>query len=341
MRPLDVAVMAAALTALLVGLLYPATVPPVRPDPPPGGVVTTDARTHAAVVERIRSGERYYDALGDELRQHNYPTRSPFNWRTPLHLSALALAPWIVWRGLLTTLLVAFYAAAMMVVRVKSAAWAANFLSIGVLVVSAASDAIVIPEAWAGAFIGLSACAFALDRRAVGVGLALIALFMRELAAPYCVICTLTAAWERRWKEVAAWGAGALAYFGYFAWHATQVLAHRTPTDIAHSDSWVSFLGVPFLQATLLKVGWFAILPTWLSSVALALLAAGVLADETPRHFRVASAAFVMFFLIAGLPFNSYWGFLAAPVWAITCGYGVGAISEAVAALSVSSSAPA
>jgi hypothetical protein len=69
------------------------------------------------------------------------------------------------------------------------------------------------------------------------------------------------------------------------------------------------------------------------------LLAAGLAASETPRRLRAASAAFAILFLLAGLPFNDYWGFIAAPVWAITCGYGVSAIIATVSSLSASSSA--
>ena len=218
----------------------------------------------------------------------------------------------------------------MAIVQTRPAAWIANALTLGVLVALAAPDAIFVSEAWAGAFIGLSACAFALSRRFLAVGLGVGALFIRELAAPYCVVCTLMAARQRRWGEVSAWAVGALGYAVYYTWHVQQVLAERTAADIAHGASWLTMPGVPFLQATLLKLGWFALLPTWLSSIALTLLAAGLISPETPRHIRAGSAAFAGFFLVAGFPFNDYWGFLAAPVWAITCGYGAGAIAAAV-----------
>lgn len=329
-----------AAIAGLVGLANPAVEAPPRRPLASGQPVLTDAQVFAVVVDRLRTGEAYYDAMGVELRQRDYPTRDPFNWRTPLHLTALTLAPWIVWRAVLTALLVTLYAATMMTVQGRPAAWAANILTLGVLVVSAAPDAIFVSEAWAGALIGLSACAFAFNRRAAAIGLALAALFVRELTAPYCVACTLLAVSERRWREVAAWTAGASVYAGYYAWHVAQVFAHRVPADISHADSWLTLPGVPFLQATLLKLGWFALLPSPLSAVALALLAAGLLAADTPRHLRAASAVYVAFFLVAGFPFNDYWGFMAAPVWAITCGYGVGAIAAAVSSLSASSSAP-
>ena len=45
------------------------------------------------MVCRIRAGEAYYAAFGDELRRRGYPARSIFNWRTPMLLSALARVP--------------------------------------------------------------------------------------------------------------------------------------------------------------------------------------------------------------------------------------------------------
>ena len=141
----------------------------------------------------------------------------------------------------------------MAIVQTRPAAWIANALTLGVLVTLAAPDAIFVSEAWAGAFIGLSACAFALSRRSLAVGLGVGAVFVRELATPYCVVCTLLAARQRRWGEVSAWAVGALAYAVYYTWHVKQVLAERTAADLAHGASWLAMPGVPFLQATLLE----------------------------------------------------------------------------------------
>jgi hypothetical protein len=336
-----VAMLTAVLLVVAVGVRYPVVEPPTLPASAPVAANTTDAKVFAAVVERLRAGEGYYAAMGSELRAHYYPTRSPFNWRTPLHLSALALAPWALWRAVLTALLVALYVSVMLVVKVRPAASVANALTLGLLVALAAQDAIFVSEVWAGVLVGLSVCAFAGDQRPLGIGFALAALFVRELAAPYLVACTLIAFIERRWRDVGALMVGALVYATYYGWHVGQVHAHRTLTDLAHPGSWLTLPGVPFLQATLLKLGWLSLLPPWTSTIALGLLAAGLIADGTPRHARVGSVAFAGFFLAAGFPFNDYWGFLAAPVWAVTCGYGAGAIASALKDLTASSSAPA
>ena len=44
-------------------------------------------------VDRIHAGEGYYRAAGDELRGRGYPTRSVFNWRTPLPMWLIGRMP--------------------------------------------------------------------------------------------------------------------------------------------------------------------------------------------------------------------------------------------------------
>ena len=53
-----------------------------------------------------------------------------------------------------------------------------------------------------------------------------------------------------------------------------------------------------------------------------------VTADWTssPTILRATSAAYLGLFLVAGKPFDWYWGFLAWPTWAIASGFGLAAI---------------
>ena len=45
-----------------------------------------------------------------------------------------------------------------------------------------------MPSLWAGVLIGLSICAYGIDRPRTGVALGLAAVFIRELAMPYCLV---------------------------------------------------------------------------------------------------------------------------------------------------------
>src|SRR5688572_25398585 len=58
------------------------------PDRGPG-----DLALYRAEIERIRAGENYYQAANIELRQRGYPTRSLFNWRTPLPMWLVGKLP--------------------------------------------------------------------------------------------------------------------------------------------------------------------------------------------------------------------------------------------------------
>ena len=158
----------------------------------------------------------------------------------------------------------------------------------------------------------------------------LLALFIRELAAPYCVACTLIAAGNRRWRELAAWIAGACAYAGYYGWHVTQVWAHRLPTDWAEPSPWLGFPGLPFLVAIVHWQGWLLAAPSPLAALALVLIVAGIAHPRAPLHLRLGSAAYVGFFLAVGRMYNDYWGPVAWPTWAAACGFGVDTTMRAI-----------
>ena len=86
----------AAMALLLLALTAVAAVAFSRQPGPLGAAVAegeSDVSLHSAVVGRLERGENYYDVTGDELRRRGYPTRSVFNWRSPLLFSAVALAP--------------------------------------------------------------------------------------------------------------------------------------------------------------------------------------------------------------------------------------------------------
>lgn len=298
------------------------------------GAGANDVATYQTIVATLRTGAPYYPTLGFELRRGGYPTRSAFNWRTPLLLSAVSAVPEgvseAVGRGLLFALLLALCRALATMRQHSTAVWIASMMQVGALAVLAVPSAVVVGEAWAGVFIGISVWAYGRQRPAFGVTLGLLALFVRELAAPYCVACAIIAAVNRRWRELGGWIGGACVYAAYYGWHLTQVWAHQLPTDIAHSSSWLEFGGLPFLLATVRWQAWLLVLPAPLTALALVLIVAGIADARTPLHVRAAGAVYVLFFLAAGKPFNSYWGMMAWPTWALACGYGVDTTGQAI-----------
>ena len=53
----------------------------------------SDVDLYVAEIQRIAQGETYYAAANTELHARGYPTRSVFNWRTPLPMWLLGKLP--------------------------------------------------------------------------------------------------------------------------------------------------------------------------------------------------------------------------------------------------------
>src|SRR5688500_11963123 len=159
-----------------------------------------DAGFYQAVAGRLQRGDPYYPAYGAELRARGYPAASPFNWRTPLLLEAYAAAPPFA-NLLLFTLGALSIAAAALLLR--NASPEATVLGVILQAGAAASVVIVagsatVPEVWLGYLLLGSILAYHqgwnISAAVIGIG----ALFVRELAAPYCVACTLIAVRHQR-----------------------------------------------------------------------------------------------------------------------------------------------
>ena len=114
-----------------------------------------------------------------------------------------------------------------------------GLLMVGTVLPCMLDDLYVSHELWAGVLITLSVLAYGLRRNGWGVALGFAALVVRELAAPYCVLCCLMAASERRWREVAAWGGMAALYGVWYGAHVLQVLPRIGPNATAHTDGWI------------------------------------------------------------------------------------------------------
>src|SRR4051812_30505214 len=177
-----------------------------------------DVSLFSSIVERLARGEGYYDATGSELRARGYPSRSVFNWRTPLLLTVVSRGPTVaraVLIGLGVLLLMATiveFSSQPPVVVIGAALAQAGAIPITVI-----PGAIYLHEAWAGALLAISLWLYWRERWIAGALVGLLALFVRELVAPYCVVATLLAIRGRRWREAGIWLAGGAAYFAFYA----------------------------------------------------------------------------------------------------------------------------
>ncbi len=270
------------------------------------------------VVEEIRNGDRYYEVMGSELRARDYPVRSVFNWRPPWLFEILASVP--DWCGRLTLALLA----GVMILnasRILRREMFGPLLVVNAALPAAVAQSVFLFEVWAGILIALSVLAYANQKHIQGVLWGLTALFVRELAAPYCVLATVIAIREKRWREVAAWCAGGAAYGLLFAVHAWHVIEHLRPGDPAQPASWLYGGGIPFVLQTWRTNGLFMYLPRPAFALVVVAIIGSWWSSKMPRYARSAVLLYSLCFLIIGLPINTYWGFVLAPSVGIWLSY--------------------
>jgi hypothetical protein len=298
--------------------LTPAKTTPTKPR------AFTDRELFIAVADGMRAGRSYYEVYGSESRAHGYPTRSVFNWRQPLILPAVASVPRLAGILLLVALAAALLVQAHHLLR---------FELLGVLTVLNAAFVALVPgevyftESWAGLCLGLSALAYARRRETIGASWALLALFIRELAAPYCVVAAVLALSRRRWREAGVWVGGGMVYALYFGAHVWQVWQHVLPGDGAHTHSWLYGGGLPFVLQIWRQNGMLTVLPWPIFSLVIVAAVAAWWAPKMPLHVRASVLVYSVLFLFIGLPFNTYWGELIAPLAALWLAYAPGGLS--------------
>ena len=285
--------------------------------PKPTRTLQEDVYLYQAIVSDLRAGGAYYDVVGKELRSRGYAVRPVFNWREPLLYRAMAALPWWAVRSTIValTILLVLYVIVYPYPRLTPL-----FLAHGLIGVAAISP-LYFTEFWAGACLALSAVTLGARRIIEGVSWAILALAIRELAAPYCVVMTLYAAWRRDWHEVRAWIAGALVFAIYYGWHASNAMPHILPSDRAHEESWLYFGGVVFLLRVIQVTGLLFFLPAPVFAFVIVFLTAGWWANRMPMPVRLAVVTYAVFFTCVGQPFDVYWGYLIAPLLALWGAY--------------------
>jgi hypothetical protein len=284
-------------------------------------------------VVRVAGGEAYYDAAGSELRKQGYPTRSVFNWRTPLLVWFLAALPSPrVGQAILGGLSIVLALWSMAVTareRNLAAGGICAILMCGALLL-VTGDAYYLPVMWSGVLIGLALCAYASDQRTLAVAFGLAALFFRELAAPYCIGALVLAVYERRWREAFAWVAGFAAYAAFYAYHIAEVQSRVLPTDTAHDGSWWQAGGLPFL-ISLAQINAFLLVAPQAFAAAylmLSLLGATTLNSTWGRRVAFTLCGYLVTFALVGYEFNQYWGVLIAPLFAMCAAHAPAAIAN-------------
>lgn len=295
-----------------------------------------DIRLHWDVVARMRGGEGFYPAMHAELRRHDYPTGSVFNWRAPPSLWLAARLPdpsyagWIIAAGAVGLIVLTFQA-----LRTElglGGAYAGCWLMLGAVLPCFAGDLSILPLQWGAVCVGLALCCHASGHIGWSVVLGTLAACFRDLTAGYLLVMFGLAIWRGRRREAALWCLGMSAFSAFFACHAAMVAETIGSEALAQADAWLSFGGLPFLVSTARMNCWLLPLPAWLSAVYLptALLGLATWRSKLGQTCLLLTCLYGGLFLVVGQPFNQYWGLLLAPPLACGAARGPLALVELV-----------
>jgi hypothetical protein len=305
-------------TVVLVLLLVPVALHYQEPLPAHAG--DGDLALYGRIVVRLHAGDSFYPAAHAELIAGHYGTLSVLNWRTPLYPTILGLFPSIeIAQMALGALALAAGTAACALVRrqanlpLEVATAVALVISLGACLVP---KTVLYSEFASGVLLLLSASAFGLGHRRTGFAAAVVALFFRELAAPYILICLVLAWREKRVGEAVAWLLALVAYAGFYFWHYQMVQAELGPADFAYPGGWLRFGGATFVLSTAGFNGLLIAMPLWISAIVLPLAALGLLAWPGRADVRIALTVFAYLaaFAVVGKPLNRYWGAMYTPL---------------------------
>jgi hypothetical protein len=269
-----------------------------------------------------------------------------FNWRTPLPVWLIGVLPdGTAAKVLLGAVAIALVCLGFHLMADEAGlreAYLAVALLTGALLLCALGDLAVMSELWAGVFIALSAVCYGIKRPLPAIVAGMAALFFRELAAPYCVLCVVLAVGERRYRELALWGLGLAAYAAFFAAHVWQVLPRAGSQNLAEVQGWIRFGGAGFLISTAQVNAYLLLLPQWISALYLTgvLLSASTWNTVAGRRIGLTIALYAIAFSAVGNDFNQYWGSITAPLYCLAAGRLPIALRQLWTAAQFSSPAP-
>ena len=282
-----------------------------------------DTALFRAMVDRVHGGEGFYQASAAEMPSRGYPTRSVFNWRSPVPIWPIGKLPDPnLAKGLLGLMAMGLIVLAFEILAREQdnglgRPLACALLLTGPIAPCVLYDEFVSPMSWVAILIGLSICGYGLKRSAIGVAMGLAAVFCRELALPYCCLAAAFAWWYRRRGELSAWIvglAGWTLFYGLHCWQATQFITHEAA---AHQQGWIQFGGLPFVIALTQVNLYLLFLPQWVAALYFVAAMLGLAGWHTELGQRVGISVclFVLAFALVGQEFNQYWGLMIAPLF--------------------------
>lgn len=292
--------------------------------------IVGDGYLYQAIVHRMKSGASYYVAASTEQRARGYPLRPVFTVREPTlawlmsslpsdlaqkiclaMLGLLGLGGWGWWIHRQFS-------------NVSLTAWSI-FCLLGADVFAFLGKSYFFHECWAGILLLISFAAYNGARTTRGhaasgwlvVALlsALLAVMIRELAAPYLLVMAVMAFAERRGREGALWLGTIIIFALFMLWHAQMVASYVQPGDSA-SPGWVRFGG---WEESLRMLKWNGLLlqsPDIITIILIPVIFLGAIGWPGALGCRLflLSVGYAAGFCLFGRPENGYWGLVVTPL---------------------------
>ncbi|MGA2034905.1 MAG: hypothetical protein ABSG68_21865 [Thermoguttaceae bacterium] len=309
--------------AVFTAFFLSSSPPPLELDEGESSDVTRgDAALYRAETDRIHNGENYYRIAAEELPARGYPTRSVFNWRTPLPMWFIGRMPTVEVGKIilcvlaLALLLLAFEVTSREELHGLPCALPLMVLLVGPLLPCLLGNLFVMPVLWAGVLITISVCSYSVNRPYLGAAAGLAAAFFRELALPYCLLGAALAWQQKRRGELLTWLVGLAGWCVFFAWHWMHVRQLIPADAAAHREGWIQFGGARFVLSTVQMNSYLLLLPQWVTTAYFVAALFGLAGWHSPLGLRAGLTVclFVLGFSIVGQEFNRYWGLLITPL---------------------------
>jgi hypothetical protein len=284
----------------------------------PGRERDEDLAYYDRVIERVASGENYYDFIVEEQRARNYPVRPGIAVRLP---TLAYIHAWLGEPGMIVlaiALMIACIAAWWQ--RLGEEPGGARTRRIGAALMAMGGSLglnrsyFVLHELWAGMLIALAFGLHRPGRWGWSLALAALALAIREHALPFVLLLGAMAAWRRDWKEAAAWGALVLVFLAAMAWHLSLVAPQVLASD-PESPPWLALRGLSGWLGNIVLSSNLHFLPHEVAGPLVLAMVLGWAGWKSPAGATgtLLYLGYGLAFMIAGRANNFYWGAVVAP----------------------------
>ncbi len=282
-------------------------------------VMNDDLRLYRLINDRIEKGASYYQAAFVEQRINGYPVKPFVTVRLPILAAISAVLGHVAMTILLALLCIATVLAWWRQLdgafrdpgrRVTGVMLLASGLMLAIF-----PQYIVLHELWAGVFIALSLGLYRPQRFWPSVIAAACALAIRETTLPFAMLMAAFAVFERRWREVMAWGLLICAFATGLYAHYVVVSALVIQSDLA-SPGWVQIGGVNAAVRALTMTSALRTLPELIAAFAIALSLFGWASWRSAIGCRgtLYLAGYSFMLMLIGRAENFYWGVMVAPL---------------------------